>query len=330
MTQIGWAMVIATTGNFLFLLFMPIDLALWVGRRRLRHRIVLPRSAEIETAGATLALLNVGWSVLVATQVILLLQAGNLRALVLGMMLSVGERSYTSTLYAGFPRLTRACAAISTLAQMIGLWLAFNPQLVPMVPMAVALSLAFLLLGRRAHATLLEAVKARQIAHRQSRLDPLTGLGNRLAKLERLEAICEAAGAGERFGSLLYIDLDGFKLVNDRFGHAVGDRVLVEVGRRLSACLRKHDIACRTGGDEFAVLVTAMDEFSLRHLASTIVSSVQEPIAITEQTSVNVGASVGIATTSPETTSPACLMETADAALYDAKRSGKGRFVIAS
>ncbi len=128
--------------------------------------------------------------------------------------------------------------------------------------------------------------------------------------------------------SLLMLDLDGFKSVNDTLGHAAGDAVLSGVGRRLRSILRETDFAARVGGDEFAIIVTDVhDRSGLQTLAERLVASISEPFD-TDGGQVTVGVSIGIAIASAQSTSNALALA-ADGALYASKRAGKGRFAFA-
>jgi diguanylate cyclase (GGDEF)-like protein len=152
--------------------------------------------------------------------------------------------------------------------------------------------------------------------------DALTGAANRA----RFFAELELQVAGGRT-AVLYVDLDGFKPVNDEHGHRVGDEVLVEVTRRLRSVVRPSDLVARLGGDEFAVLcpgIGATDEATT--IADRVVAAVAEPMVISGHT-LAVGASVGVAVT--ERDPGEWLLESADRALYEVKASGKGAWRLA-
>ena len=155
--------------------------------------------------------------------------------------------------------------------------------------------------------------------------DPLTRLANRSLLGTRLDA---ALGRlAERPGrlTLLVIDLDDFKLVNDQLGHAAGDGVLAAVAGRIRACVRDDDLVARLGGDEFAVLMEDLTGDD-HELAQRLCASLVAPIGLREGM-VTVAASVGVATTSDPTRSAESLMRAADLAMYDMKRSGAERQV---
>ena len=155
--------------------------------------------------------------------------------------------------------------------------------------------------------------------------DALTGLPNRLRLMQELEA---AIARSQRHGgsfALHFIDLDGFKSVNDRGGHAVGDEVLVEVARRMSTIHRPYDVPARLGGDEFVVLQPEADlRADVQTLAQRIVDVLSEPY-LTSAGEMIVGASVGVAFFPADASDAAMLLRRADKALYFAKANGKKR-----
>ncbi|MCW2245469.1 diguanylate cyclase (GGDEF)-like protein/PAS domain S-box-containing protein [Azospirillum fermentarium] len=159
--------------------------------------------------------------------------------------------------------------------------------------------------------------------------DALTGLPNRLLFADRLsQAVGRAQRAGGRF-ALLYLDLDGFKPINDRWGHGAGDQVLQETATRLLACVRGSDTVARVGGDEFIIILAdAQDRATARAVAQKIVDTLCRPIALTVQDAQVDGAvtaSVGMAVYAVDGATPDALVAAADAAMYHAKAKGKNR-----
>lgn len=154
--------------------------------------------------------------------------------------------------------------------------------------------------------------------------DKLTGLPNRAA-LERFLEKNTALAARQGFAlEFMYIDLDGFKPINDTYGHAAGDQVLKEVGRRLTASVRKEEIAARIGGDEFAAVLFASDLNTGENVAGRIIESVSMPVDI-DGKSVRVGCSIGISLWESGNCT-AEVFEKADKALYISKKNGKNRY----
>lgn len=148
--------------------------------------------------------------------------------------------------------------------------------------------------------------------------DPLTGLANRALLEERLRgALSRDARSGGRTG-LLFLDLDGFKAVNDQHGHAVGDAVLRTIGQRLSAGVRPSDTVARLGGDEFVVLVEGVGDEGLTPLGRRLEHAVRQPIEAGP--TVSVGVSIGTATSTAGEGDAPGLLAVADRAMYDVKR----------
>jgi diguanylate cyclase (GGDEF)-like protein len=157
--------------------------------------------------------------------------------------------------------------------------------------------------------------------------DPLTGLGNRNLFAERFEHLAARARRGMGF-ALHIIDLDRFKPINDRFGHAVGDKVLVEMARRIQASVRETDTAVRLGGDEFVILQADVESFDgAREMGRRLMAQLQEPIVIAGAI-LQVGACIGIALSSRDCLSMDDLLRKADMALYACKKSGGDSFQI--
>ncbi len=156
--------------------------------------------------------------------------------------------------------------------------------------------------------------------------DALTGLPNRRLFSLRMAQSVQVAQAGGQQPTLLILDLDGFKGVNDTFGHDVGDLLLIETANRLRACLREQDTVARFGGDEFAVLITDADPTRGEHLAQRIVDALNKTFDI-EGVTLDIEVSVGIATARTEQDTDVVIRE-ADAAMYQAKvnRLGLTRF----
>jgi len=155
-------------------------------------------------------------------------------------------------------------------------------------------------------------------------LDPLTGLALRTSFDERLAAALQRAQqqCNYRF-AVLFVDLDGFKLVNDRFGHLRGDRLLQDVARRLAACIRPGDMVARRGGDEFTVFVDDIrDQRDAVGVAERIQKQLQEPLESHSQ-SLTITASIGVVISSPRYREAEALIHDADRAMYEAKATGR-------
>ncbi|MBH0173691.1 EAL domain-containing protein [Fictibacillus sp. 23RED33] len=155
--------------------------------------------------------------------------------------------------------------------------------------------------------------------------DPLTGLPNRLLLNDRLSQALELADENKQTIGIMFIDLDRFKYINDTLGHAVGDQLLIEIAKRIQACVGKNDTVCRQGGDEFIVLIpnTTADEVS--KIAQQIVDLFSSSVMVNEQ-ELFVTPSIGIAMYPGDGRDIETLIKNADTAMYRVKEQGKNNF----
>ena len=232
------------------------------------------------------------------------------------------------------PRISRRTSLLCfnlTLAIMVltsailGLRLVNSTRVVGLVGVAVVLfsfAIRSALMQDAQERTLGQLQESRGELRRQALYDELTGLPNRRLLVDRLsQALAGAKRDGSRV-ALLYLDLDGFKPVNDVLGHAAGDRVLVEVARRLRSRMRESDTVARMGGDEFTLLINlGADGEHAKIVARALLKSLSEPMEI-EQSTVTITASVGIGLFPDDSADCDSLLEHADCAMYSAKRQG--------
>jgi len=169
----------------------------------------------------------------------------------------------------------------------------------------------------------------RENAHR-ARHDSLTGLLNRSTLLADIrEASAQRMAAG-RFLTLLYMDLDGFKPVNDSYGHGSGDELLVRVGERLRGAVPGRGLVYRIGGDEFVIVLRNESEQSVQSLANDLLREVSTPYVLSSGHHARLGVSIGIAHVRPDGLTADDILHLADRALYRAKAQGKGQFQFAT
>jgi diguanylate cyclase (GGDEF)-like protein len=167
-----------------------------------------------------------------------------------------------------------------------------------------------------------------QLRH-QALHDPLTGLPNRTLFLDRVRHAVDTAGRTRVWPAVLYLDLDGFKPVNDTFGHEAGDMLLRTVADRLRGCLRPADTAARLGGDEFVVLLNGpIDRFGVARVIERIRTQLDVPVLLGEGVVTTVGASIGVAIGDLDVPDADTLVRNADIAMYTAKRSLGNDYVI--
>ena len=171
-------------------------------------------------------------------------------------------------------------------------------------------------------------IEAEQALVHQTLHDSVTGLANRVALMDRLaQALVDLERRSGHVG-LLFIDLDGFKDINDSLGHDAGDRVLVEVGRRLTDVARRGDTVARLGGDEFVLLCAhPSDDDDLRLIADRVMRAIRAPL-MTDGRDLTVTGSLGVVVTDDPHVDPGELIRRADIAMYAAKRAGRNRFHV--
>ena len=186
--------------------------------------------------------------------------------------------------------------------------------------------------ARNAYLTLqIEELKRREAqARRLAARDELTGLYNRRLMLECLtSAIVEARAASSKVG-VLFIDLDGFKAVNDRHGHGVGDALLVAVGSRIAARARRHDIICRYGGDEFVVVLPGLpDDGIAAQIAETLGAHLAAAYVL-GGLEVKITASIGLAVFPGDGCEAEELLQRADASMYLRKSQASRVFTLSA
>lgn len=160
--------------------------------------------------------------------------------------------------------------------------------------------------------------------------DRLTGIPNRVLFFDRLRQILAAARRGGKKAAVMFIDLDGFKDINDTFGHDAGDKVLQTVAKRLVRLVRKADTVARLGGDEFVVLLHEVGSAAdATNVARKVLESVAEEIPLGSASAGRVGASIGISVWPDNGASVDDVLVAADMAMYQSKKLGKNRFTLA-
>ena len=165
---------------------------------------------------------------------------------------------------------------------------------------------------------------------RRAFYDPLTQIANRALFIETVATALSRFPSARRPVATLFIDLDGFKEVNDTYGHTIGDKVLNTVASRLRGQIRKFDLAARIGGDEFGLLLDSMRHPSDAEIvARRVVEALREPIPVGD-TTIIVGGSIGVSVVddTEDVPEPEEMLRRADMAMYLAKRQGKGRYVV--
>ncbi|SFM74890.1 diguanylate cyclase (GGDEF) domain-containing protein [Pleomorphomonas diazotrophica] len=193
---------------------------------------------------------------------------------------------------------------------------AVGPGLVLVFAGYLVLTAVVLVFARR-------AVRLISVSEEKALHDPLTGLPNRLLLLDRMKRLLEPKRGDDAAAAVFYLDLDGFKEVNDSAGHAAGDAVLIGVARRLREFCRAEDTVARLGGDEFVMVIPTDDRQLIEARAEAVLAALSSPYQYNGHSLV-IGVSIGVALAPEHGLDVAALLHKADAALYAAKQGGKG------
>lgn len=179
----------------------------------------------------------------------------------------------------------------------------------------------------RAVNRMVQGPSPRDKVREQANTDALTGLANRRALVAAMDDLLKK---GHNEVCLMFLDLDGFKPINDTYGHEVGDDVLIEVAKRLDSCVREQDLICRLGGDEFVIMLRNLTERpAIEERAKKVLTRINEPYWVGDQR-VTMGVSVGISIGPQDGADGETLLGAADEAMYAAKRTGKNQYTFYS
>lgn len=276
----------------------------------------LPTPTDLYLATAAL------WCALQGTMAFAALQTHSLALQLLSATTAVGlvgpicARNYAA------PRFALLLVGLCDLPFVAGAALSGDRWLLVLVLQTPLFLFGTMTIIRRFQSMAVAALTAEQDSRDRARRDPLTGLLNRSGLAETLDAQC---GASPGRLVLLYLDLDGFKPINDSFGHEAGDHILQAVARRLQAASRDGDIVSRLGGDEFVIVAPGLLASEASAYAEAIIRRItEEDYAVDGRVRVRVGISVGFACAPEDGLAGRDLQRKADAALYAAKASGRG------
>jgi diguanylate cyclase (GGDEF)-like protein len=191
----------------------------------------------------------------------------------------------------------------------------------------IALPLYFSILLKQLNNQHNELKKLYEQMSRHATHDSLTNLPNRKHFYDRLSETIASAKQKEQSFTVLYLDLDGFKAINDDLGHAVGDQLIERTARHLEKCVRKADMVARVGGDEFIVILRDIAPSDVATVAEKIIESLAKPFMIAGKT-LSITTSIGVATYPLDGEDVNTLIHSADSAMYEAKRNGKNGYRI--
>lgn len=262
---------------------------------------------------------SVLWCAQIGVGAFLCMSLGDPVLAVFGTMLSTGIVGAMCARNPGSPRMVKLQMILIIAPYAAGAAMGPEPWLWPIALIAPLYLWGTISINRELHIDYLKMLMAQQESSHLALHCSLTGLPNRSSFKARLKA-------AERNASVLFLDLDGFKAVNDQHGHPAGDALLTAVGERIRGCVPDPADVARLGGDEFAILVHADDERTIAAIATRLIAEVARPYALPTGLVVRVGLSIGIATRRDADTDPMLLLPEADQALYEAKRAGKGTY----
>ncbi|UHC17966.1 GGDEF domain-containing protein [Methylobacterium currus] len=286
---------------------------------RSRRAIAAGRPAPTDLLLAS----SLAWAALVGIATVLCFTSGDPLLQVLAPLTMMGILSGIVTRNYAAPRHALAMIVLCDLPLKLMLPLHYGD---PWFLIGAVQGLLFVVAMRvttvRLNRTYVEVLLAKQENQRRATHDALTGLRNRTGLMDDLADRLQGGVGGVGGVALLYLDLDGFKAVNDCLGHAAGDTLLVQVAGRISAAIPAEWRAARLGGDEFVVLASGDRTHEAAIVAARLIDVVKAPYDL----GIGVGLSIGIGWATPGMTPDALLAE-ADAALYRAKAAGKGRLM---
>ncbi len=285
-----------------------------------RHHQLQPFLSVMLPSGMAMVMFGFGCAMCLAT--------GDVALSTMGLSGQMGVLAGIATRWAVVPRLALTVMTISVLPPFLTLMAAGGANIVAAIALAFAAVViaSFIFQNREAlHA----AISSGEHLRRKAQTDHLTGLANRAELMQRMADICAelpepGARTRGRVFAVLYIDLDGFKAVNDSHGHAAGDEILQRVADSLRRVAGPDELVARIGGDEFVALLHDADALTARGVADEIIAAIAREHRLADGRAVRIGCSVGLCLAPEQGREPEVLLARADAALYEVKAQGKG------
>jgi diguanylate cyclase (GGDEF)-like protein len=285
-----------------------------------RHHRLFPLLSVMLPSGMAMGSFGIGCAFCLAT--------GDIALATMGLSGQMGVLAGIATRWAVLPRVALLVMTVSILPPIFVLIAAGGVNLLAALSLgfAAVVVASFIFQNREG---LLAVITSGEHLRRKAETDHLTGLANRSELMQRMADACADLpglrdGVRGRGFSVLYLDLDGFKAVNDSHGHAAGDEILQRVSDSLRRVIGPDELIARIGGDEFVALLRDADAFTARGVADEIISVISREHRLADGRAVRVGCSVGVCTAPEQGCEPEVLLARADAALYEVKSQGKG------
>jgi diguanylate cyclase (GGDEF)-like protein len=256
------------------------------------------------------------------------LATGDIALATMALSGQMGVLAGIATRWAVVPRIAIAVMTVSVLPPMLVLIAAGGVNLAAALSLgfAAAVIASFIFQNR---AALHAAISSGELLRRKAQTDHLTGLANRAELMQRMADACAelpdpSSRVRGRAFAVLFIDLDGFKSVNDSHGHAAGDEILQRVADSLRRVTGPDEVVARIGGDEFVAMLRDADALTARGVADEIIAAISREHRLADGRAVRIGCSVGVCAAPDQGRDPEVLLARADAALYAVKAQGKG------
>jgi diguanylate cyclase (GGDEF)-like protein len=316
-------------GGRIFWWLLAADLGIAALRLMVMRRVVIARRTGAASPTNFHLVTSLAWACVLGGVGFVAMSSNILSLQILSTAATIAIAAGNCPRYYPAPRFALAMFSLGLLPYVAGALLASDPAVRVLAAMAPMYYFAEISMIRRLQSISIASLEATHESKFQARHDPLTGLLNRFGLTEALRN----HEVGEvPLLTLFYLDLDGFKRVNDTHGHLVGDALLQRVGERLRAAMRAGDVSARVGGDEFVVIAPGIPPEDAAGFAERLIRRIEAPYRLEGAGEVRVGVSVGYACAPEDSATLAGLYRQADAALYGVKGSMKGttrRFGVA-
>ncbi|CAB3715653.1 GGDEF domain-containing protein [Achromobacter marplatensis] len=312
-----------------FLLWLALELLVCLSRIKVLVSARKAASANLPTPTDLYVVLALLWASSVGYGTFISLISGDWIAATVACLSAASMVGGICVRNFGAPRMSAVMVALSVGPCALGALFTQEPifwLVLVQVPLYMtSMSMA----SYRLNGMLVSTMLAERENERHARQDSLTGLLNRHGLFQALDQAVNEARPGHREFAVLYLDLDGFKAVNDTYGHAAGDALLKQVSERLLALIPHGAVAARIGGDEFVLLIRETPDSQAQAVGERIVQSVSQPYDLEQENPISIGGSVGIALIPRHGADTAAVLHAADRALYLAKSAGKRRTAMA-